>query len=371
MERLLIAERGEAAVRIARTAKRLGITTVALRRTGDPDDALHLDACDEAQPEPEEPGALAEIARACKADAVHPGYADRLLHERVAALEAAGVSVVAASADALARCLEEGSVEAAAARAGLRPTPAEGLDRPRRLDMIAVADRHGGTAYLGEMELLVRQDGPPLLAESPAPALVMRHDGEAVREAMGQGTARLLGELGITGLATVHFLFDMDGRLWLSGITPGLTALHSPIELTSGLDLVEVELRVAQGEALWDGLFTLQPHGHAFAVRVEATGALGEPVTDVRWPPAPHGRVRADPSVHVGMAPEEPLLIKVATFSPVRHQALLTLDRVLAATTVAPYATNVPALRAVLNDETFRACQYDVTFHAAHPAETP
>jgi acetyl/propionyl-CoA carboxylase alpha subunit len=370
MERLLIAERGEAAVRIARTAKRLGITTIALRSATDPSDALHLDACDEAQLAPDDPKGLPDAVQQCGADAVHPGYAGGAMHPLVTVLEAAGIPTVSAPGQALGRCADAETVAAAADRAGLRPVPAEGLDRPRRLDMVVAADRQDTVAPLGELELLVRSDGPPLLVESPAPALLMRHDGEAAREAMGEAAGRLLLELGVTGVASVHFLFDMDGRLWLSGITPGLPALHAPLEMAGELDLLEVDLRVVGDEPLSDDLFKLQPHGHAFAVRVETGDERTQEVTDLRWPPAPHGRIRADVCAQVGAIPEAPLLVKLASFSPIRHQALLTLDRVLAATAVAPYATNTGALRQVLGNESFRASQYDVGFVTRATAAT-
>jgi acetyl-CoA/propionyl-CoA carboxylase, biotin carboxylase, biotin carboxyl carrier protein len=370
MERLLIAERGEAAVRVARTAKRLGLTTIALRHPTDDAGALHLEACDEAQPAPEDMAALPEVVRQCGADAVHPGYAQRSVLPVLAALAEAGIPTVGASPEAWHRCADEDAVAAAAESIDLRPTPAEGLDRPRRLDLMVAADRQGSVAPLGEMELLVRPDGPPLLVESPAPALIMRHDGEAAREAMGEGAARLVVALGVTGLATVHYLFDMEGRLWVAGVTPGIPTLHAPLELVGGLDLLEVDLQIMNGEALQASLFTLQPHGHAFAVRVETDAPLDQPVTEHRWPPAPHGRLRVDPCIQQGAVPEDALLLKIATVSPIRHQALLTLDRVLAATTVTPYATNAPALREVIGDEGFRASQYDVGF-MTRTAEAP
>lgn len=362
MQRLLIAEGGEAAVRVARTAKRLGVTTIALRSESDPPDALHLEACDEAQPMPADPTDLPAVARGCDADAIHPGYARRQVPPAWKAAAEAGLPPVGASLEARMRCMDEDVVAAAAEGVGLRPTPEAGLDRPRRMDLLVAVDTRGGAAPLGELELLVRPDGPPLWVESPASALLMRPDGEAAREAMGEGAGRLLAALGVTGLAAVHFLLDMEGRLWLAGVTPGLPSLHAPLEMVGGLDLLELDLRIMDGEALPDSLFTLQPHGHAAAVRVEALEATDAAVTELRWPPAPHGRLRVDPCVQVGAAPQDALLLKIASVAPIRHQAMLTLDRVLAATRVAPYATNASVLRKVMGDESFRASQYDVAF---------
>jgi acetyl/propionyl-CoA carboxylase alpha subunit len=133
--------------------------------------------------------------------------------------------------------------------------------------------------------------------------------------------------------------------------------------MVMGLDLVELQLRSAAGEALEDELGPLQGSGHAIEAEVRTSAAPPEPaeVTEMRWPPAPQGRLRVEPSVHPGsiVADSGTLLLKTTSYAPVRHQALLSLDRILAATVVRPLETNVPLLRAVLADEALRAGQYD------------
>ncbi|MFW5875902.1 MAG: biotin carboxylase N-terminal domain-containing protein [Myxococcota bacterium] len=363
INRLLIAERGEAAVRIARTCKRLGIGTVTLRAEVDTDEALHVDASDETRPLVTDPEALVALAAECEADAIHPGYAENVRSDLVRAAASAGVTLVAASADARAACTDPAHLARGAEQAGLRRVPEEPLHRPRRIDVVAVADAHGTAAALGEMELLLSEGGTTVLAEAPSPALLMSHEQEALRQAMDEGTERLLTELGVCGVAQVGYLLDMDGHFWLDEVVPGLPSLHAPIEMITGLDLVELQLRATAGDALDPELQSLQPTGHAFVTSVQAVSAPGAvAVTDLRWPPAPHGRLRVDPSTRVGEVPEDTLLLKMATVAPVRHLALLTLDRVLAATTAAPYEINVSHLRALLNDESFRAGQYDTSF---------
>lgn len=85
----------------------------------------------------------------------------------------------------------------------------------------------------------------------------------------------------------------------------------------------------------------------------------------MRFPPAPQGKVRFDPAVEPGDTLDtelEPLVARVATFAPIRHQAMLALDRTLAETAIAPVGTNVTFLRRVLNHDSFRAGQYDLGF---------
>lgn len=362
IERLLIAERGEAAVRIARACKRLGITAIALRAEQDTDEALHIDACDEAQPWVDDPAALIDVGAGCAADALHPGYAETQSLDLIRAAEEANAMVISASSEALAACADPERLRRAADAAGLRMPPAEGLDRPRRIEVVVASDAGRGFAALGEMELLLDSDGTTMIAEAPSPALLMRHDGEAIRDAMGDGSGRLLGQLGVLGVAAVTLSFDMDGHFWLEGIRPGIPLLHPPVEMITGVDLVELQLRVHTGERLDPELQRLQPSGHAFVTCVQAMGPTAEPMTEMRWPPAPHGRSRVEPSVHLGAVPEGPTLLKMATAGPVRHVALLTLDRTLAATTLAPYETNVGRLRSLLADESYRAGQYDIAF---------
>lgn len=361
-QRLLIVERGECAVRIARTCKRLGIATVALRLASDPDEAPHVEACDDARPMPESASELAGVVAECSADAVHPGYVEAAGFELLrSAGELEAVAIVSRE-EGLAASTDRQQLTEAASQAGLRMVPDEGLDRPRRLDMLAVADGRGAAAAIGEMEHMVRSDGSTVLAEAPSPALLMSAEGDAIREAMAESSGRLLRELGVTGVATLAFQLDMHGRFWLQHVRPGLPSLHAPVELVTGVDLVELQLRVATGERLDPELERLQPSGHAFLARVEASRDPKEPMGEMRWPPAPHGRLRVDPTVHVGQVPDTPLLLKMSTVAPVRHVAFLTMDRVLAATTLDPYPTNVEQLRALLANEAFRFGQYDVEY---------
>ncbi|MFW6067684.1 MAG: biotin carboxylase N-terminal domain-containing protein [Myxococcota bacterium] len=360
--RLLIADRGEAAVRVGRTCKRLGITTIALRGERDADGSLHVDACDETRPFIRDPAALVELAKEAEADAIHPGYGEQPHAELLRVAEQAGVPVISPPAAVLDACTDPTRMRSAAERVGVRFRPDEGLDRPRLLTMLLAADAKDAIAPLGEMERVHAADGSLVLAEAPSPALTIGHEGDAIREAMAEACRRLLGELGVRGLVSVDWLLDMEGHLWWAGVRAGLPSHHAPLELITGVDPVELQLRLVAGEPLDPELHHLQPTGHAFLTMVRAATTPTEPVEEMRWPPAPHGRLRVDPCVQTDAVPEGPLLLKIATVAPIRHVALLTLDRVLAATTVAPYGTNTNDLRQLLGDECFRAGQYDTSF---------
>lgn len=441
VDRLLIAERGEIAIRIARTCKRLGIEAVALRGPSD-STGVHLGACDrviDVDCERDAPASAEAVAGAAKeggVDAVHPGYAAPLRHLALArACAAAEVGFVGADVEPLERALDRLAVRELAAGVDVRPVPggaeaqptahrashtAEQLgwpvllrpriagasagifvaddedeideaftacqraaerrtgdpgvvveaqiERPRLVEVGVVADAREGVAAVGERERSLWARGSALVEECPAPALGLRHDGEAIRDALADAAIRVMRETGIVDVASVRFLLDKESRFWFLGLEPGLPVHHPITEMVTGLDLVELQLR-ARTESLQQELRPIQPSGHACAARVRAvtsTDGGGEPVTvtETRWPPAPHGKLRVDPSVVAGSVVDpsaEPLLVKITSYAPIRHQAALMLDRILAATVVAPLETNVATLRTVLGNEAFRAGQYDLT----------
>ncbi len=443
---ILIAQRGEAAARIARTGKRLGARVIALKASGETE-GVHIEASDDAIEVPflslgrPDPGAVVEAAQKTCAQAVHPGYASPRHHGALAeAVTAAGLVFVGASAELQSRIRDRLAWRAVADEIGVRVVPASPgpvddlevarqaaealgypvtckpvvagsgwgpvplsdeddleaavaacrragtellgdgrvvlerwIERPRHLDVTVIATGQGDVLSLGEREASVRRGAHVLIEEGPSPALLNAHDGEAIREALGDVTTRMALGLAMKGAATFELLLDANGRLWLSGVEAGLAVGHPVTDMVAGTDLVELELRVAAGDPLPEALEVLQTSGHALQARVlaedPAGGFSGEPavLAALRFPPAPPGKVRAEPSVPIGeeLDPrQDPLIAKVAAFAPVRHQALLLLDRVLAETHVAPFETNIRLLRRVLGHESFRAGQYDTDFIA-------
>lgn len=354
-----------------------------------------------------------ELARALeKAGIVHIGAAPELVvlardraALRVAALEA-GLRVLTASAESL---LDEEAIRADVAALGLplvaKPAigmhepatlpvlgDAEDLDRwlgeraadpeaeavvleryverPRHVEVYVVGD---GTDFVvvGDVEASVRKDHRRVIAESPAPAIDCLHRGGAVRAAVWAAALDLARDLALRGIAAVHFLFDAQGHFHFVGLRPGLAPEHALVEMCTATDLVEVECLLALGEPLPKQATSAEPTGHAVQARVEA--ALdprdGRPFAgrteDVRWPPAPTGRVRIEASVQPGSrvaAHHDPLVASVTTYAPTRHEAVLTLDRIVAETRIAPLVTNLRLLRRALNHESFRALQVDEGF---------
>jgi len=244
------------------------------------------------------------------------------------------------------------------------------IDRPRQIEVTVVADVHGARAALGERESSLQQDRRVLVAESPSPLLLQRPDGEAMRESLVDAALRIADGIGLTGLATFEFLLDADANIYFLEANSDMHGAILVTELLTGIDPIEMQLELAAGDPLTEDS-RFETSGHAFEVRLFVTGggeAAERPVETLRFPPAPHGKVRIEPTVELGSRITwqlEPLLARVATYAGVRHQALLALDRTLAETAIGPMETNIPFLRRVLNHDAFRFGQYDTSF-AAH-----
>ncbi len=445
-EKILIANRGEIAIRVARTCERLGIATVAVCSDVE-QDSLHATTCDEVvcvgtarvQDSYLNQTAIIEAALKTGAKAIHPGYG--LLSENpafVRAVETAGLVFIGPSADSIELFGDKMRARALAVQAGVRVTPgseeppadldaaraqaqtigypvlvkaAAGgggigmqiveeeeqlekaietcrnrarsafgderiyleryLDRPRHIEVQIVADRAGNQMALGERECSIQRRHQKVIEESPAPALVFGKGGDDKRLALFDSALRIGREANYFSTGTAEFMLDAQGAFYFMEWNPRLQVEHAVTEMCTGLDLVELQLRIALGEPLPKEVLRAEPRGHAMEARLYAEdpykGFLPRPgeVKTLRWPPLAPGALRVESGVGPGSkvtAFYDPLVAKLVSFGATRHQALLTLDRVLAETEIEPLATNITFLREVLAHDSFRAGQYDTGF---------
>jgi acetyl/propionyl-CoA carboxylase alpha subunit len=445
-EKVLIANRGAIAVRIARTCERLGIGSVAIYSEAEAD-SVHKQACDEAvcvgparvQDSYLNQEAILEAARSTGAQAIHPGYG--LLSESpafVRAVEAAGIVFVGPSADLIELFGDKVRSKALAREAGVRVTPgsdeavtdlaqaafeaerlgypvlikaagggggigmqvvwqpeelAEALttcadraraafgddrlyleryiDRPRHVEVQVLGDKHGQSVALGERECSIQRRHQKIIEESPAPLLSFARNSEDRRLSLFDASLRIAQEAGYFNAGTAEFIVDSDNRAYFMEWNPRLQVEHAVTEMCTGLDLVELQLRVAAGEPLPNEALRAEPRGHAIEARIYAEDATkgfvpkpGE-VKTLRWPTLAPGSLRIESAIAAGSTVTshyDAMVAKVITFGATRHQAILTLDRVLAETEIEPLVTNIDFLRQVLGHEAFRAGQYDTDF---------
>ncbi|HVM69798.1 MAG TPA: biotin carboxylase N-terminal domain-containing protein [Gaiellaceae bacterium] len=421
VRKLLVANRGEIAVRIFRTCRELGVATVAVAA---PDDAhaLHARSADEAVPIASYLDAAEHVraAREARADAVHPGYGflsenaefaeavleagltwvgpppaalraggDKLAAKRIAV--EAGVPVVPTGSPEeigfpllvkaaaggggrgmrVVRTAEELDEALAAATREAEAAFGDGtvfceryVERPRHVEIQLLADAHGTVVALGERDCSVQRRHQKVLEESPSPAL----DPE-LRAAMSAAAIRFAEAIGYVSAGTAEFM--LDGRdFWFLELNARIQVEHPVTELVTGVDLVAEQLRVAAGERLRVET-TQSPVGHAVEVRLYAEDPRtflpqAGPVERLRLPTG----VRVDAGVaegdEVGTA-YDPMIAKLIAHGPTREEALLRLRDALADTEVGGLTTNLPFLRWLVAHPVLRAGEATTAFLTEHP----
>lgn len=347
----------------------MGITSVVVAAKDEPSER-HVDAADRSiEVEVDATGAiatdeLAGILEQAGAEAVHLGYQGQPhMWELASAAEKADLAVVGTDLDVLGALTDSTTVRAAADRARVRAV--DELDppyRPREIGVLVAADSHGETIAIAEIDQSLSTNEHTLIHESPSPELFFRSDGGALRLALFDSARRLAAELRYAGLLMIRFQLDPGGLAWASGVTIGLPRQHPLIEMVTGVDLVGLQLRIASGEKIPEELSFLELRGHALGASILALDQVDAAVSSFSIAPAPQGRVQANTSATVGLplpADDRPLITKLTAYDPIRHRALLTMDRMLAEMRAKPFSTNIADLRRILADYAFRAGQYD------------
>ncbi|MGQ0716110.1 MAG: ATP-binding protein [Pseudonocardiales bacterium] len=437
-ETVLVANRGEIAVRVIRTLRAMGIRSAAVYSDADAD-ARHVRDADVAVRLGPAPAAhsylsierILDATARTGAQAVHPGYgflsenagfaracadagvvfvgppagAIEAMGDKIRAKQtvaAAGVPVVPGSDGA---GLNDDGLAAAAEEIGypvlLKPSAGGGgkgmrvvhrapdlpgaiagarrearaafgddtllverlVTTPRHIEIQVLADAHGGAVHLGERECSLQRRHQKIVEEAPSVLL-----DAATRARIGSAAVSVARAVGYTGAGTVEFLTSADApdQFFFLEMNTRLQVEHPVTELVTGLDLVELQLRVAAGQPLALRQEDVRLDGHAVQARIYAEdpsrGFLptGGRVLHLREPAA-HG-VRVDsglvPGGTVG-SDYDPLLAKIIAHGPDRDTALRRLDTALARTSILGLGTNTGFLRALLADADVRAGRLD------------
>jgi acetyl-CoA/propionyl-CoA carboxylase biotin carboxyl carrier protein len=431
-ETVLVANRGEIAVRVLRTLRRLGIRSVAVYSDADAA-APHVALADVAvriESYLSIPAVL-DAARATGAQAIHPGYG--FLSENTAfaaacadagivfagppasAIEAMGDKIAAKATVAKAGVpvvpgsdgagLTDDELAAAVARVGypvlLKPSAGGGgkgmrevhrpgdlaqaissarrearssfgddtllverlVTTPRHIEIQVLADAHGNVVHLGERECSLQRRHQKIVEEAPSALLTA-----AQREAMGAAAVEAARAVAYTGAGTVEFIVGADApdEFFFMEMNTRLQVEHPVTELVTGLDLVELQLRVAAGDELPIRQEDVRLSGHAIEARVyaedPAAGFLptGGRVLALHEPSGPG--VRVDSGIAEGSvvgSDYDPMLAKVIAHGADRAEALRKLDAALRDTVVLGLGTNTGFLRALLADPDVRAARLD------------
>ncbi len=439
-DKILIANRGEIACRIIRTAKKMGIRTVAVYSEADAD-GLHARMADEAYLIGPAASAesylrgdrILEAVAASGAQAIHPGFGFLSENAEFASqVRAAGVAFIGPPEGAISAMGDKIESKRLAARSGVSTIPGhtealrdaeealavsvdigfpvmlkasaggggkgmrvarseqevrEGfasaaneaiasfgddrifvekfIEQPRHIEIQVIADSQGNVVHLGERECSIQRRHQKVLEEAPSPFI-----DEPTRQAMGAQAVQLAKAVSYESAGTVEFVVDSARQFYFLEMNTRLQVEHPVTEYVTGLDLVELMIRVAAGEPLPFAQSDVSLEGWALEARVYAEdptrGFLPSTGRVTRYsPPGGADYIRVDTGVDEGTDISmfyDPMIAKLVTAGETRAQALERMAAALDSYTIRGLAHNVAFLNAVVRHPRFQAGDMTTAF---------
>jgi len=440
-DKVLIANRGEIALRIQRACQGLGIKTVVVHSEADRD-AQYVKNADQALCiGPAAPGqsylnqaALLFAAKGSGAQAIHPGYG--FLSENAGfaeRIEAAGLTFIGPSAAcirtmgdkvAAKRAMRESGVPCVPGPDSVMPTDeasiqaiardigypvivkAAGggggrgmrvvrqahdlieainltreearlafgnpelyiekfLDHPRHVEIQVLCDAYGHAIWLGGRDCSLQRRHQKVLEEAPAPGI----DPQLIAS-VGERCAAACRQIGYRGVGTFEFLYE-DGEFFFIEMNTRLQVEHPVTEMTTGIDIVQQQLRMARGEVLSLRQQDVQLNGHSLECRINAEDPqtfMPTPGLVQRWEVPGGFGVRVDSHVTTGYRVPpyyDSMVAKVITHGATRDEALARMRLALGEMCVVGITTNIPLHLAILDDPGFCAGGVDI-HHLEH-----
>jgi 3-methylcrotonyl-CoA carboxylase alpha subunit len=243
------------------------------------------------------------------------------------------------------------------------------LASPRHVEIQVFADMHGNCVYLFERDCSVQRRHQKVIEEAPAPGL-----SQKTREKMGAAAVAAARAIGYAGAGTVEFLLDAQENFYFMEMNTRLQVEHPVTEMITGLDLVELQIRVAEGRPLPFAQKDLGINGHAFEARLYAEDPAKDflpgagKITHLEFPEE-NAHVRVDTGVRPAdtiTIHYDPMIAKIIVWGEDRAAALARLAGVLDHTHVAGPKSNLNFLRALARDPDFAAGRVSTHFIAAH-----
>ncbi len=431
IKKILIANRGEIAVRIIKACQEMNIKTVAIYSNVD-SDAPHVHLADETidlgDPTPIESylniPKIIKIAQETKAQAIHPGYGFlaenpdfakscsdvgikfigpesnvlALMGDKIEAkktMEKAGVPVIPGyhgekqdesslikegkkigfpllvkaasggggkgmrivhSEDLLKESIESAKRESKSSFGDDTVFLEKYLDKPRHIEFQILADEHGNIVHLFERECSIQRRHQKIIEETPSPVM-----NSNLREKMGLAAVSAAKTVGYTNAGTVEFMVDGNLNFYFMEMNTRLQVEHPITEMTTGIDLVKWQIRIASGMKLTIKQNDLIQRGHAIECRIYAedpsNGFLPSVGTleKVVVPTGPN--IRDDSGINTGLKVTpyyDPMLAKLVTYSENRQENINKMIWALSRYVVLGVTTNVPFLKKILEHEEFK-----------------
>lgn len=439
IKKILVANRGEIAIRVMSTAKKMGIKTVAIYSTVDRN-APHVRYADEAVCVGEAPSnqsyllgdKIIAFAKELNVDAIHPGYgflsenaafakavtenniifigpepkAIEVMGSKLAAKEAVkaynipmvpgideaitdvdkakaiandigfpilikasaggggkGMRVVNEEAE-LASQMQLAISEATAAFGDGSVFIEKYVSSPRHIEIQVMADTHGNTVHLFERECSIQRRHQKVVEEAPSAVL-----SPELREKMGNAAVQVAKACDYRGAGTVEFLLDDQHNFYFLEMNTRLQVEHPVTELITGVDLVELQIRVARGEVLPITQENLSIKGHALELRVYAEDPLNDflpSVGNLSTYILPEGEgVRVDNGFEQGMDIPiyyDPMLSKLIVYGSSREEAIELLSKAIDDYKIEGAQTTLPFGKFVCEHDAFRSGNFDTHF---------
>ena len=439
MKKILVANRGEIAIRVMKTAQKMGIKTVAVYSTADRN-APHVKFADEAVWIGESPSSesyllgskIIEVAKALNVDAIHPGYgflsensefaeeAERnniiFIGPKSKAIEIMGSKLAAKEAvmhynipmvpgvDHAIIDIEEAKksattigfpilikASAGGGGKGMRVVDNEHDFVPqmnraiseavaafgdgsvfiekyvassRHIEIQIIADSHGNVLYLFERECSIQRRHQKVVEEAPSSVLTPE-----IRKKMGEAAVLVAKSCDYLGAGTVEFLYDENDNFYFLEMNTRLQVEHPVSEWITGVDLVELQIRVARGEALPFKQEDLKIKGHAMELRVYAEDPMNDFLPcvghlDVYKLPVGEG-IRVDNGFEQGMDIPiyyDPMLAKLITYGQTREEAIQIMVKAIDDYKIEGVQTTLPFGKFVFEHEAFRSGKFDTNF---------
>jgi len=443
MKKILIANRGEIAVRVMKTVKKMGIKTVAVFSEADRN-APHVLLADEAVCIGEAPSnksylrgdKIIEVAKSLQVDGIHPGYgflsenadfaeavenngitfigpkskAIKIMGSKLAAKETVkeydipmvpGIDeaitdvdkakeiarevgypiLIKASAGGGGKGMriveKEEDLESGMKRAISEATSAFGdgsvfvekyVKSPRHIEVQVMADTHGNVLHFFERECSVQRRHQKVVEEAPSSILTPE-----LRKKMGEAACKVAKSCYYVGAGTVEFLMDADHSFYFLEMNTRLQVEHPVTELITGVDLVELQIKVARGEALPMKQEDLTITGHAVELRVYAEDPLNDflpSVGNLETYQLPSGEgVRVDNGFREGMDIPiyyDPMLSKLITYGKTREEAIELMLEAIQNYKIKGVQTTLPFGSFVFAHEAFRSGNFETHFVKTH-----
>lgn len=439
MKKILVANRGEIAIRVMKTAQKMGIKTVAIFSTADRN-SPHVKFADEAVCVGEPPSnqsylrgdKIIEVAKQLNVDAIHPGYgflsenasfaelcetnnikfigpkskAIKIMGSKLAAKDAVkaynipmvpGIDeavtdvkkakaiakeigfpiLIKASAGGGGKGMrvvdKECNLESQMNRAISEAISAFGdgsvfiekyVTSPRHIEIQVMADSHGNVIHFFERECSIQRRHQKVVEEAPSCVLTPK-----LRSKMGEAAIKVAQACDYVGAGTVEFLLDAADNFYFLEMNTRLQVEHPVTELITGVDLVELQIKVARGEVLSIKQNDLKILGHALELRVYAEDPLNNFLPSVGRLDVykiPEGKgIRVDNGFEEGMDIPiyyDPMLAKLITYGKTREEAIELMIKAIENYHIKGIETTLPFGKYVCEHETFRSGDFDTHF---------